>query len=622
MPADKFTLLQQRFGYKTFRPGQETLIDAILNGRDALGIMPTGAGKSLCYQIPALAQDGLSLVISPLISLMKDQVDALVQAGAPAACLNASLDAATCHQVMDQVADGFCNLLYITPERLENPGFLHFIQSIPVALVTVDEAHCVSQWGQDFRPSYLAVAPFVAGLPKRPCVAAFTATATEQVRQDILRLLALDHPKVLVTGFDRPNLNFEVRHPGKKLPLLLSLVNKRRDQSGIVYCSTRKQVGKVAEALCADGISAAPYHAGLPDSVRKKNQEDFIYDRIDVIVATNAFGMGIDKSNVSFVIHYNMPGDLESYYQEAGRAGRDGEPADCILLYSGQDVRTQQFFIDRSHTEMTDTDPGALREKDQERLKAMTFYCHTNECLRYYMLRYFGEDSPKSCGHCSNCNGEKEHVDLTVAAQKILSCIVRTGSRYGITMIIAILRGSKNKRLLAQGFDTLSTYGIMADTSAKRLRQIIHNLENQGYLAVDDGTYPILRPLAKSRDVLFGKATVTADLLIEHKPEKVKTSHPASGSGPSGTVNPTLYDELRALRATLADKQGVPAYVIFSNAALTDMCRKLPVDSDAFLDVSGVGKVKLNRYGKAFIAVIQKWVKTEKPSSADLNPTN
>ncbi|SDY21092.1 DNA helicase RecQ [Eubacterium barkeri] len=611
----KEQILKHYFGYDAFRPGQADLIDAVLSGQDALGIMPTGAGKSLCYQIPALMLPGLTLVISPLISLMKDQVGALVQSGIPAACLNSSLTDEEYRQAMEDVASGACRLLYIAPERLMAQDFMALINGQSVSMITVDEAHCISQWGQDFRPAYLAIPDFIQSFHTRPVVSAYTATATAQVQEDIAVLLDLVEPRRLVTGFDRPNLNFEVHHPDKKLPELLRLVDKRRDKSGIIYCATRKQVEQVADALVAQGIPAVPYHAGLSDTVRRRNQDAFIYDQKPVVVATNAFGMGIDKSNVSYVIHYNMPGDIESYYQEAGRAGRDGEPADCILLYSPQDVRTQQFFIAHSFTESGDADPQALRALDEERLKTMTFYCHTEDCLRGYMLRYFGEDAPIECGHCGNCNAEKETLDMTVPAQKIFSCIIRTGSRFGAKMVIDVLRGSKSKRLSDLGFDTLSTYGIMAEDSENRLRQIIRSLTGLGYIVVEEGQFPVLRLSQRARPILKGTESLTLTLPVERQISRAKDRKKGKGKGSTHALHPELFESLRDLRNQLAEEQSVPAYVIFSNATLTDMCAVLPTTTEAFLSVSGVGQVKCERYGDAFMAAIRDWKqKGESPS--------
>lgn len=599
----KHKVLKQYFGYDTFREGQELLIDTILMGQDTVGVMPTGAGKSLCYQIPALLMDGLTLVVSPLISLMKDQVGALTQSGVPAAFINSSQTVSEYREVLASIERDDLKLLYIAPERLLAEEFLSFINAQHIAMVTVDEAHCVSQWGQDFRPSYLQIDLFVKSLKSRPVLSAFTATATEQVRQDIAVMLSLNNPEILVTGFDRKNLYFEVQKPAKKINALLSLLAEHRDKSGIIYCSTRKAVEEICDTICEAGYPAVCYHAGLPDAVRRRNQDLFIFDERPIVVATNAFGMGIDKSNVSFVIHYNMPGDMESYYQEAGRAGRDGEPADCILLYSGQDVRTQQFFIERSEGTGDPETDALLKQRDRERLKTMTFYCHTNDCLRGYMLKYFGETAPLCCDHCGSCNTQFEALDITVEAQKILSCIKRTGARFGIKVIADTLRGSKNKRILSLGFDTLSTYGIMADTSEKRIRDIIHHLTLSGYIHSTDDEYPVLRFGPKARGVLFDGEHLEMKLPKEKEPTQ-KSEKSFAKSPNTAPTNPELFERLRTLRGTLAAEQHVPAYVVFSNAALTDMCRRMPKTETEFLEVSGVGKAKLERYGDAFLAEI------------------
>ena len=426
-------ILKQYFGYDSFRPGQDELVRAILSGRDTLGIMPTGAGKSICYQVPAMLFPGLTLVISPLISLMKDQVGALVEAGVPAACINSAMSAEEFRDALYFAGRGQYKLLYVAPERLTAPSFLEFAKRVPISMVTVDEAHCISQWGQDFRPSYLKILDFLAELPERPLVSAFTATATAEVRDDIVQALGLHEPFIKTTGFDRPNLYFAVEQPTSKGMKLLQLLNERKDKSGIVYCSTRKNVEEICDLLLSRGLPATRYHAGLDPDERRENQDDFLYDRKTIMVATNAFGMGIDKSNVSFVIHYNMPKNMESYYQEAGRAGRDGQPADCILLYSGQDVRMAEFLIERSHETEDETIDETTRQqliaRDRERLKQMTFYCTTTECLRHYILRYFGENSPLSCGHCSSCDTNFEEVDATMDARKILSCVYRLDER-------------------------------------------------------------------------------------------------------------------------------------------------------------------------------------------------
>ena len=449
MKIDKYDILKQFFGYTSFRDGQEEVVDALLSKRDVLGIMPTGAGKSLCYQIPAIMMSGITLVISPLISLMKDQVNALVQQGVSAAYLNRSLTATQYHKALANAANGKYNIIYVAPERLESNSFLRFALNANISLIAVDEAHCVSQWGQDFRPSYLNINKFISKLNYRPVIGAFTATATDEVKSDIIRLLQLNNPTVVTTGFDRPNLFFSVMRPKNKSETLLKLIRERNNQSGIVYCSTRRKVEEVCDMLNQKGVQATRYHAGLDDSERVKNQDDFVFDRKSVMVATNAFGMGIDKSDVRFVIHYNMPKNIESYYQEAGRAGRDGEEADCILLYSKADVSTCRFFIENieDNESLSTEQREFFKKREEERLKQMVFYCTTSDCLRGYMLKYFGDEHKESCGKCSNCLTEFETVDVTVEAQKILSCIIKTGQNYGVKMIIDVLRGVSSERI-------------------------------------------------------------------------------------------------------------------------------------------------------------------------------
>ncbi|MDR3192240.1 MAG: RecQ family ATP-dependent DNA helicase, partial [Treponema sp.] len=493
---DKFALLKRHFGYTGFRPGQAELIDAILAGRDVLGVMPTGAGKSLCYQIPALMLEGLTVVISPLISLMKDQVSALGEAGIPAACLNSSLSYAEYNQTTARIFSGELKILYLAPERLQKAEALNLAGRRPIPLVAVDEAHCVSQWGHDFRPSYLRIAEFIGGIQPRPLTAAFTATATPRVRDDIRRLLSpeasapasAEDPDggffTLTTGFDRANLYFEVQRPRDRQAALFACLTARKGKSGIVYCATRKTVEEIHRLLLARGYAAARYHAGLEDGERRKNQEDFLYDRCTLMVATNAFGMGIDKSNVSFVIHYNMPKNMESYYQEAGRAGRDGEKADCVLLYSPQDVRINTYLITNSINEDEKRDEKQI-EHNLELLKRMTFYATTSDCLRGYFLSYFGEAAPRYCGNCSNCLTQYEDTDVTLEARKILSCVYRLKERgrlLGKTMVINILRGSRDRKILNAKLDTLSTWGIMADSGVHRIRLIIDHLIDRGYL--------------------------------------------------------------------------------------------------------------------------------------------
>lgn len=597
----KQEILKQYFGYTAFRTGQESIIDAILEGRDAVGIMPTGAGKSLCFQVPALLLPGITLVVSPLISLMKDQVNALTQNGVSAAFLNSSLTPRQYAKALYNASLGLYKIIYVAPERLLTEEFQNFARETEISMVTVDEAHCVSQWGQDFRPSYLAVAEFLDVLPARPVVSAFTATATPRVREDIAALLKLRDPYVLLTGFDRENLYFEVRRPKDKTAAVLKLLAGMTGKSGIIYCATRKNVEELCQTLCRGGFAATRYHAGLPDQERKENQDAFLYDRCTIMVATNAFGMGIDKSNVSFVIHYNMPKDLESYYQEAGRAGRDGEPASCILLYSGQDVAMNQFLIDHAdeNESMDEGQRALVRQQNLRRLKAMTFYCHTNDCLRSYILNYFGERAPVCCENCFNCNHLFETLDITIPAQKILSCVKRTGGRYGIKVVVDTLRGSRSEKILRLGLDKQSTYGLMTDTNEHRLREIIQFLILEGYLAISDGEYPLLILGKRAGEVLRDRRELTMKLAREEEREK------APAKGPVRALErPALFEELRALRSRLAAQQNVPSYVVFSNASLEDMCAKMPRTPAEFLTVSGVGKQKLERYGEEFLEVI------------------
>ena len=604
---DKQEALRHYFGHSAFRPGQERLIDAVLDGRDVLGVMPTGGGKSLCYQVPALLLPGVTLVVSPLISLMKDQVAALQAAGAPAACLNSALSLEQLRTVYSRARQGAYKLLYVAPERLEGEGFDRLVRELEVPLVAVDEAHCISQWGQDFRPSYLRISAFLEGLPRRPAVAAFTATATGPVQQDIVQLLALRDPVREVTGFDRPNLFFDVQHPRSKLAALLKLVEERPGRSGIVYCATRSGVEKVCQALEARGVSATRYHAGLEPEERQRNQDDFQFDRKAVMVATNAFGMGIDKSNVSYVVHYNMPKSLEAYYQEAGRAGRDGEAADCILLYSAGDIATARFLIENGgNEELTPEAREAVRRHDYQRLSAMTGYCRTTACLRGRILDYFGQSHDASCGSCGNCRGEFASEDITVSAQMILSCVVRVREKLGYyvgkTLIVQVLRGSRDQRVRDLGLDKLSTFGLMAQLSAGRVRELMEYLELEGFLRTNPA-HSTLEPAGKARSLLFAGETLSMPL----RKDRVREKKPAS----KGTALPEAGEErllaaLRTLRARLAQAEGVPAYIVFSNAALASMARRAPRTMEAFLEVSGVGRVKAAKYGEAFLRVIQE----------------
>lgn len=599
--SDKLSVLKDYFGHDSFRDGQEQIVDALLDGRDALCIMPTGAGKSMCYQIPALLFDGVTIVVSPLISLMKDQVGSLVQSGVPAAYINSSLSYPQFLRVLSNVEHGKYKIIYVAPERLLTDGFLDTCKKIKISMVAVDEAHCVSQWGQDFRPSYLKIISFVESLANRPIVGAFTATATNDVKEDIKKILRLENPFEITTGFDRPNLFFGVIKSSSKDEKLIDLIRERGDRSGIVYCATRKNVESVCELLCDNGFSAARYHAGLDEYERRKNQEDFVFDRKNIMVATNAFGMGIDKSNVTYVIHYNMPKNIESYYQEAGRAGRDGGEADCILLYSPKDVRLNRFMIENSegNDELTIEENEQIRERDFERLKYMTFYSTTNDCLRGFILRYFGGEKKAYCGKCSNCLSVHKLVDVTIDAQKIMSCIARTGQRYGKTVICDVLKGSKSEKILKAELNNQSTYGIMKEVTARHIFGTIDFLAEKEYISADNET-EVLKLLPKSRDVLFGRKRLVMKK-VENSEKVVKTHRPEV------PVNSDLLDALKALRKGIASKKSVPAYVIFTDATLIDMCKKCPETPDEMLEVSGVGRTKLEKFGKQFLEEIAKF---------------
>lgn len=599
--SDKLSVLKDYFGHDSFRDGQEQIVDALLDGRDTLCIMPTGAGKSMCYQIPALLFDGVTIVVSPLISLMKDQVGSLVQSGVPAAYINSSLSYPQFLRVLSNVEHGKYKIIYVAPERLLTDGFLDTCKKIKISMVAVDEAHCVSQWGQDFRPSYLKIISFVESLANRPIVGAFTATATNDVKEDIKKILRLENPFEITTGFDRPNLFFGVIKSSSKDEKLIDLIRERGDRSGIVYCATRKNVESVCELLCDNGFSAARYHAGLDEYERRKNQEDFVFDRKNIMVATNAFGMGIDKSNVTYVIHYNMPKNIESYYQEAGRAGRDGGEADCILLYSPKDVRLNRFMIENSegNDELTIEENEQIRERDFERLKYMTFYSTTNDCLRGFILRYFGGEKKAYCGKCSNCLSVHKLVDVTIDAQKIMSCIARTGQRYGKTVICDVLKGSKSEKILKAELNNQSTYGIMKEVTARHIFGTIDFLAEKEYISADNET-EVLKLLPKSRDVLFGRERLVMKK-VENSEKVVKTHRPEV------PVNSDLLDALKALRKGIASKKSVPAYVIFTDATLIDMCKKCPETPDEMLEVSGVGRTKLDKFGKQFLEEIAKF---------------
>lgn len=604
---EKLPLLKTFFGHDGFRTGQEPLVDAVLSGRDVLGVMPTGAGKSVCYQLPALMLPGLTLVISPLISLMKDQVGALIQSGIPAAYLNSSLSQQEYFDVLDQARRGVYKLLYVAPERLMTDGFMALARKIPISLIAVDEAHCVSQWGQDFRPSYLQIPEFISRLPKRPVLGAFTATATQQVKEDIARLLLLNDPLKITTGFDRPNLCFSVVKPKNKTAWLYDFLQEHPHESGIVYCSIRKQVESVCDILNARGVPATRYHAGLTDEERIKNQNDFVDDSSRVMVATNAFGMGIDKSNVSFVVHYNMPKDIESYYQEAGRAGRDGAEAQCVLMFSPGDVSTAKYLILNSQDNETLDEGGQelLRRRDLRRLELMTGYCKTAGCLRAYLLRYFGEDYPEDCGNCSNCQSGLEHRDITVEAQKILSAVARAERKYrrgvGVNAIVLMLAGSREQKVSQLGLDRLPTYGIMRDVDRRLIREYIDFLIQEGYLRTEGDEYPVVRLDHNSRGVLTQGEKVT------YLYRKEKEAEPIAADIPSNREGGPLYEELRALRRQLASQAKIPPYMVFSNATLEDIVRRRPKSMEGFLQVSGVGEAKAKKYGRAFLDKLKEW---------------
>lgn len=608
---DKKSLLRRVYGYESFRPGQEDLIDGVLNRRDVLGIMPTGGGKSMCYQLPGLMLPGLTVVISPLISLMRDQVQALTAAGVPAACLNSTLNAAQSAEVYQNLYKGRCKILYVAPERLDTERFSRLSEQVTISFVAVDEAHCISQWGQDFRPSYLRIVQFIDSLPVRPVVGAYTATATKQVQRDIERLLKLNNPVRRVTGFDRPNLYFEVLRPENKDRELLRLLSARKRRCGIVYCATRKGVEAVCDMLLDNGYRATRYHAGLTEKERSANQEDFLYDRKTVMVATNAFGMGIDKSNVSFVIHYNMPKSIEAYYQEAGRAGRDGTEADCILLFSGRDVNTARFLINNGseNEELTPAQREMVRQQDLNRLDAMERYCKTEDCLRGFLLEYFGQKAPQLCGNCGSCLGDYEKQNITREAQMILSCVKRIYDRLGqhanITVLARTLRGSRDKELLEDGLDQLSTYGLMGDKSRTHVHDLINYLESKGYLS--ENAKKGLELTASAKGVLFEGKQVHM-LARREPPEEVKA--PAIREKKLTGEDAELYERLKDLRSCLAKVNGVPPFVIFSNATLTDMAKKKPVTQTTFKKVSGVGEIKAAWYGKAFVEEIREFIRS------------
>lgn len=612
-------LLKQYFGYDDFREGQKPLINTVLEGQDVLGIMPTGAGKSLCFQIPALLMQGITLVVSPLISLMKDQVAALNQAGIHAAFLNSSLSMGQYRKALSLAREGRYKIIYVAPERLETEGFLQFALSpeVEISFLAIDEAHCVSQWGQDFRPSYLKILSFLEKLPSRPVLGAYTATATAEVREDILDILKLRSPLVLTTGFDRSNLFFGVKKPRDKYRELESYIREKEEKmpgsSGIVYCLSRKNVEEVCYRLREAGFSVTRYHAGLADAERRENQDDFIYDRKQIMVATNAFGMGIDKPDVRFVIHYNMPKNMESYYQEAGRAGRDGEAAECILYFGASDQRTNRFLIE-SGEENEELDREARRivlQRDLERLRQITFYCATSECLRHYILDYFGEESAPECGNCSNCLEEFELADMTEQAQKVVRCIQDCQRSFGINLIVDVLRGADNQKIRQRDLNENPEYKSLSDMTVPRLKQLLNEMIMQGFLALSNDDYPVLELTDRSDELLEGaRLTIKVSKKEEKQPPKFRKKKAGAVSA-LAEKDVELFEELRSLRMEIAKEEKVPPYMVFSDKTLAGMSSERPQTLNEMLEVSGVGQFKLEKYGERFLEGIKLFADKE-----------
>lgn len=601
--------LKAVFGYDSFRPGQEAVINAVLEGRDILAVMPTGAGKSLCYQVPAMLLSGITLVISPLISLMQDQVKALNEAGVDAAFINSSLSEKELNDTFKNAYKGHYKVIYVAPERLMSEGFISFAKSVEISMVTVDEAHCISQWGQDFRPSYMDIAEFINILDKRPIISAFTATATQNVREDIICSLGLNNPYFLVTGFDRENLFFQVDKPQNKERFILDFIERHRGESGIIYCATRKNVDSLYTLLRKQHISVGKYHAGMSNEERKQMQNDFVFDYTSIVIATNAFGMGIDKSNVRFVIHYNMPSSMENYYQEAGRAGRDGLNSECILLFSPQDIIINRFLLE--HKDFSDIDPidaMTIRERDIKRLQIMEGYCYTTECLRNYILKYFGEDPKKPCDDCGNCLRQFETLDMTDEAKKIINCIYESRGRYGKNIIMDTVLGAKTARLTEIGATEYKSYGVLESSNKNLLRRLIEELLLEGYIAT--GEYQVL----KLGDISRLKNTETKVLVkitdedkITKRKEKPKSNKKGIDSLTSAGFK--LFDKLKELRLEIARAEKIPPYIVFNDKTLIDMCAKMPTTKSDMLNVSGVGENKYGKYGERFIAVIKEYVK-------------
>ena len=596
-------LLQTYFGYTSFRPAQEAPVESLLKNEDVVAIMPTGAGKSICFQIPALCKSGLTVVFSPLISLMKDQVDGLVDQNIPAALINSTLTQTEFNKTMYDVRSGNIKLLYIAPERLGSNFFCNVLRSMPISQVIVDEAHCISQWGHDFRPSYRLIGDWLANLPKRPVVGAFTATATKAVENDIKKLLGLDHANVYVTGFDRPNLSFSVVRTPKRMDYVVDYVRRHSHENGIIYCSTRKDVERVYDNLTRAGIQTGYYHAGLSDEMRKDMQNKYAFDQLQVMVATNAFGMGIDKSNVRYVLHYQMPRNMESYYQEAGRAGRDGAPAECILLYSGQDVRVHKYLIEQGHLE------PQREQVELRKLQSMIDYCFCSTCLRKYMLAYFGEIVPwLECSNCSSCNTKGERVNVTKEAKAIFRAIIATEERYGASMISSIVRGERTDRIKRAGLDALTVFGYLSNVGDKEIKGLIQQFVASGYLRSSMGKYPVLSVTAGAEEVLAGHKEVEEirqEVIVPSRKTKKSASIsrsevPRSGSG-------GLFEHLRQHRKQLASQLGVPPYIIFPDTVLIDLANIRPKTLGEFGNIKGVGEAKLKKYGLSFLEAISQY---------------